>query len=683
MMEDKNKTKRQLLQELGEVRREQARLKGVEQELRQTKGELKLYLTAVQEAYDSIIITTSEPDIPGPKITFTNPAFTKLTGYEKDEVAGQTPRIFQGPKTDKELMTRLHQNLSAGHEFQGKIINYRKDGTEFILLQKIVPISNNQGEVTHFLSIQRDLTELELVEKERKRYQKELEDRIEARTSELSESNTMLKQEITDRKKAEIALSLSEKKYRSIFETSLAGIYRTSVEGGRFLMANQALAEMLGYQSPEELINEKLIIDLYANPELRPKVLEMFRKYGQVTNLELELVRADGSHAIFLVSGVYTKENDYIEGIVLDITERKQTEEALTKSEEQYRMLVETMSDGLIIRDKNGFLAFVNERFCQMMGYTRSELTGRLLSDFLDTANRKRVEREIRKRKKGSEEPYALTWTTKDGQKVYALVSPKPIFDQEHTFQGSFSIITDITQRTLDEKKLVESEKKLRLLSTHVLKAQEKERERISRELHDELGQDLTLLKYKIRFIERNSNKGQDDLRTASLEALNQIDHVMDQVRLMSQELSPPILKFLGLTASLKRLVEEFSRYSRIRASIELDDIDDLLTNESEINLYRIFKEALTNIGKHARARNISITARKQDHSILCSIEDDGRGFDIEKVRLVITPDIGLGLTTMEERTRMLGGKFDISSQKGIGTKLSINIPVPLDDARI
>jgi len=151
----------------------------------------------------------------------------------------------------------------------------------------------------------------------------------------------------------------------------------------------------------------------------------------------------------------------------------------------------------------------------------------------------------------------------------------------------------------------------------------------------------------------------------------------------MSQELSPPILKYLGLTASLKRLVEEFSRYSRIEALIKLDDIDDLLANEAEINLYRIFKEALTNVGKHARARNISLTVKKQDRSILCSLEDDGRGFDIEKVRLVITPDIGLGLTTMEERTRMLGGKFDLSSQKGIGTKLSINIPIPLDDTKI
>jgi PAS domain S-box-containing protein len=556
MMEDKDKTKKQLLQDLGESRSEQARLKGIEQELRQTKEEFKVY-------------------------------------------------------------------------------------------------------------------------------QKELEDRIEARTRELSESNVMLKQEISDRKKAEIALSMSEEKYRSIFETSLAGIYRTSAEGGRFLMANQTLAEMLGYQSPEVLINEKLIIDLYANPELRPKIIERFRKYGEVTNLELEFLRADESHVIFLVSGVYNKEHDYIEGVVLDITERKQTEAALTKSEEQYRMLVETMSDGLIIRDKNGFLVFVNERFCRMMGYTRSELTGRLLSDFLDMANLKIVEREIRKRKKGSEDPYALTWTRKDGQKVYALVSPKPIFDQENIFQGSFAIITDITQRRLDEKKLVESEKKLRLLSTHVLKAQEKGRERISKELHDELGQDLTLLKYKIRLIEKNLNKGQDDLRTASLEALNQIDQVMDQVRLMSQELSPPILKYLGLTASLKRLVEEFSRYSRTRASIKLDDIDNLLANEAEINLYRIFKEALTNVGKHARARNISLTVKKQDRSILCSLEDDGRGFDIEKVRLVITPDIGLGLTTMEERTRMLGGKFDLSSQKGIGTKLSINIPIPLDDAKI
>jgi len=108
-MEDKNKTRKQLLQELEKLRREQARLKIVEQELRQTKEELKVYFTAVQEAYDSIIITTSELDLAGPEITFTNPAFTKLTGYDKDEVSGQTPRVFQGPKTDKQQMTKCRR----------------------------------------------------------------------------------------------------------------------------------------------------------------------------------------------------------------------------------------------------------------------------------------------------------------------------------------------------------------------------------------------------------------------------------------------------------------------------------------------------------------------------------------------------------------------------------------------
>jgi PAS domain S-box-containing protein len=124
------------------------------------KGEeaLRLLGSAVQQSKESIIITGAELDLPGPKIIFVNPAFTKMTGYAREEALGKTPRFLQGPKTDKTVLARLRRNLQAGETFEGEAVNYRKDGKEFDLEWQIAPIRDPQGKITHFVAIQRDIT---------------------------------------------------------------------------------------------------------------------------------------------------------------------------------------------------------------------------------------------------------------------------------------------------------------------------------------------------------------------------------------------------------------------------------------------------------------------------------------------------------------------------------------------
>ncbi len=119
---------------------------------------LELFKDAVQQANESIVITSAQLDKPGPTIVFVNPAFTKMTGYTLQEIIGKTPRILQGAKTDRSFLERLHHNLSQGQSFQGETINYHKDGTEYQVEMSCSPIWNEAGEITHYVSIQRDLT---------------------------------------------------------------------------------------------------------------------------------------------------------------------------------------------------------------------------------------------------------------------------------------------------------------------------------------------------------------------------------------------------------------------------------------------------------------------------------------------------------------------------------------------
>jgi PAS domain S-box-containing protein len=360
----------------------------------------------------------------------------------------------------------------------------------------------------------------------------------------------------------------------------------------------------------------------------------------------------------------------------MEAREEREAAEVLYESEKKYRMLVETMNDGLITRNAEGIISYVNPRLCDMLGYTQEELVGRPVADFLDEANKEILKRQLKYRRMGGSEPYELMLTRKDGARLYTLMSPKSVFDHNGQFIGSFAVVTDITSRKQEDNELRESEKMLRLLSSHLFVAQERERERISRELHDEVGQDLAILKYQIRFIAGKLRKDQGVLKQACEDALEHLNQVVENIRIISRDLSPAVLKNLGLTASIKKMVEGFEKLGQVRISAEIDNIDRLLSPEREVNLYRIFREGLTNIGKHAQATHVFISVKHIDRMILCRLKDDGTGFDIEKEKRVRSPQEGLGLLTMQERSRMLGGYLDIQSHEGKGTEIFLSFPV-------
>jgi PAS domain S-box-containing protein len=348
----------------------------------------------------------------------------------------------------------------------------------------------------------------------------------------------------------------------------------------------------------------------------------------------------------------------------------------LKNQEEQYRVLVETMNEGVVVRDVTGVITYVNERFCTLTGYSRDELIGRSAEGFLDEENRKTLGNQIARRMRGEQENYELTLTGKGGRKIPTIVSPKPIFDSEGRFNGSFAAVTDITLLKRAEGELRESEKKLRLLSSHLLRVQEEEGNRLSRELHDELGQDLTLLKYQTRFISRKLRKDQGALKEACEEALHRLDESMEKVRSISRELNPHAIKHLGLTASLRHLVEDFGKHTGTRVSLGIEDVDNLLPIEAQTNLYRIFREALTNIAKHSGADRISAGILHRDNGLSCWLEDNGKGFDLQKIKAESDAAVGLGLITMEERAKILGGSFAIETGEGAGTRISLEIPI-------
>jgi signal transduction histidine kinase len=231
-------------------------------------------------------------------------------------------------------------------------------------------------------------------------------------------------------------------------------------------------------------------------------------------------------------------------------------------------------------------------------------------------------------------------------------------------------------QRRQAEEALKESEERLRYLASQMIHAQETERKRISLELHDDLGQILTVLKLQVREIDKGLPADFRKLRECCEDLRNNLDEVIEKMRRLSRDLSPSILIDLGLPAALRHLTEEFSKYHDIKLSLKMGHIKNQFTAEEEINLYRIFQEALNNIVKHAQATRIEITIKKHGGQVSFRVHDNGRGFYRDHILSQDTSSRGLGLTAIEERVRMLGGTLEISSQEGEGTSIAFVVPV-------
>jgi signal transduction histidine kinase/PAS domain-containing protein len=236
-------------------------------------------------------------------------------------------------------------------------------------------------------------------------------------------------------------------------------------------------------------------------------------------------------------------------------------------------------------------------------------------------------------------------------------------------------LLWEVGERQQTEQALRESEEKLLTLTSQLLTGQEEERIRLSRELHDSLGQTLLVLKLQMRAIEKRLRPDQQTLRQESEQTMRQIDRIIEDVRRLARNLSPSVLEDIGLAAALRGLCEEFSRHQNLSLSLDMDDISGIFSPEAQSHIYRIFQESLTNIGKYAKAIRVSLAIKRRDGGVAFVIKDDGIGFQMEEVQARGGVVRAMGLTTMAERVRILGGKLDITSKRGGGTIISFIVP--------
>ena len=378
-------------------------------------------------------------------------------------------------------------------------------------------------------------------------------------------------------------------------------------------------------------------------------------------NLVSRFVRPDGSvryvhsqaEAVFDENGKPQR----LLGTAQDITERRKAEMRLRASEERFRAIFEGAGLGIVLWDLEGRIMTANAAQLRMLGCREEELRGKTFLEITHPEDRARNVELFTELKTGRRDNYQLEkrLLRQDGSDFWARVTVSLVRGLEGDPRCCISTTEDITARKEAREKLRESEKNLRLLASQLLTAQEDERRRISRELHDELGQALLVLKLQAKSIENELQPEQQQIRNECREMRANLDQVVDNVRRLSRDLSPTMLEDLGLSAAIHRLIRDFSRHYHIEYRVQETNIDDLFHLEAQVTIYRLIQECLTNIGKHSQASLLTVSINKTHNRVSFIIQDNGRGFNPAQRRHQAT-DQGMGLAAMEERARMVGG---------------------------
>ena len=213
-------------------------------------------------------------------------------------------------------------------------------------------------------------------------------------------------------------------------------------------------------------------------------------------------------------------------------------------------------------------------------------------------------------------------------------------------------------------------------LSRQILQAQEDERFRLARELHDEAAQALTSLLVHLRLLERAHEPAEAQKRVQELRELTA--HALEDVRRVALDLRPTILDDLGLGSALEWRIDELNKHSDMRAKVTITGLDERLSSDVALALYRVAQESLSNAGRHAKAKNVEVTLTRLPTQIMLEICDDGVGFN-PNAPPVVGSRHGLGLLGMRERMRMVGGELTIVSSPGRGTQVQARVPIPAD----
>jgi len=489
--------------------------------------------------------------------------------------------------------------------------------------------------------------------------------------------------DITKSKRAEEALRESEEHLNGLYENTPIGLYRTTPEG-RIVMANSALVRMLGYDSLEQLMERNLSDEGYEPDYPREEFQERLEREGVIQALKCAWKRNDGTTVYVRESARVIRDEKgrslYYDGSAEDITDLVQAEEERRESEALLQSLFDTMIEGVIFIAPDGQIVQANPAAERILGLRRSKITERdyvapnwnifrpdgtlMPQEEMAGPRAMKEKRPVKDVEMGVEKP--------DGSVNWINVSAAPIIDKTGELRGAVGVFGDITDSKRAKLQLEASRQQMQALSARVLAAQEEERTRISREIHDELAQTLTALAFDLAWLD-NRLPEKDVAVLNKVKTMNErIGETISAVQRISTELRPGILDDLGLSAAVEWYLRDFQERTGITCDLRITPEDIILDTGRCTTVFRIFQEALTNTARHADATKVRVKLQEEPGKLLLEVCDDGRGITAEQA----SSGKSLGPTGMRERARLWNGSVTIKGTEGKGTTVLVEIPL-------
>ena len=471
--------------------------------------------------------------------------------------------------------------------------------------------------------------------------------------------------------------------------------FRLAVEGapngmviidrnGIIMLVNSQMEKSFGY-AKEELLGQPIEMLIPAplrgqhrahreafltHPTARPmgagRELYGLRKDGIEFPLEIGL------------NPLQTNGKSLILASVVDITERKRAEAALHESEER---LARTEKFSLVMvthLDLEGRWLKVPPTLCELLGYTEAELLGHRFHEVTHPedidADWNQCLRLIREEIKSFD--LEKRYVRKDGGIVWAYINCSVVTDAEDKPVHFLTYIRDITNRKLNEQKLRVYQESLRQLANELNATEERERKRFAADLHDHIGQSLVLAKLELGQLGELTNALEERVHS-SIERLEEIiDQALNETRSLTQDLSPQVLYTLGFDAALEWLAENMQERYDLACRVESDNQAVPLSGDAAVVAFQAVRELLINVVKHAAVKEASVCITGKEGEVIIDVKDRGKGFAPDGLDLPRSHGGGFGLFSIRERLSLFGGRLEINSSPGDGTRARVVIPV-------
>jgi PAS domain S-box-containing protein len=567
-------------------------------------------------------------------------SYAAWQGLTPEEIANRPISEVVGPEAYETKLPHMEKVLSGEREEYEVQINYRGVGLRWVHTV-YVPTRDNDHEVDGWIGVATDVTE---------------------------------------RHEAEERLRESEQRFRNMADTAPVMIWASGPDKGCTFF-NKVWLDFTGRTMAQELGNGWAEgvhpDDLERCLAVYSSAFNAHRSY----DMEYRLRRADGMYRWLLAHGVprFTADKvfrGYL-GSCIDITERIRAEEERQK----FVLLADSSMEFIGMCDRDFRPLYINAAGLQLVGLDNLEAACRVkVQDYFFPEDQPFITNEFFPRvvRDGHGKVEIRFRHFKTGEAISMICHLFNIRDARGTAVGWATVSVDITERRRAELALQESRQELRALAGRLINAEERERKRISRELHDDLNQKLACLAFDTGGLQAMPFSSEDKIREELSNLRMRIVELSQHVREISHQLHPSILEDLGLTAALNELCEEFSARDGIKVLFRAETVPPAIPAEVATCLYRVAQEALHNVLKHAEGGSARMNISGDSMGIHLSIHDTGVGFDSEAE--LRRP--GLGIVSMKERVRQVQGEFSIHSQSGQGTEVTVFVPLPKEVLR-